>query len=148
MPSNLPETVRELVRQRARSLCEYCHTDETWQYVPFTIDHVQPIQLNGTDDPDNLALACFHCNRQKGKRVSAIDPKTGVEVSLFNPRQQKWSDHFIWTPDKLLIIGLTPSGRATVDALGLNRERVLHLRAADLAVERHPPKGDPVQKSK
>jgi hypothetical protein len=38
---------------------------------------------------------------------------------LFNPRIQKWPDHFGWTADGLRIVGKTPSGRATVAALHL-----------------------------
>ncbi len=66
-------------------------------------------------------------------------------MPLFNPRQHSWSEHFIWSADGLLIIGLTPIGRATVATLVLNRERVINIRAADKAVGRHPPGGDPIQ---
>ena len=137
--------VQHLVRQRADYLCEYCHTSERWQYVRFTIDHVVPVTRGGTDDPDNLALACFHCNRRKAAKLTAPAPDSGAEVALFNPRRDVWSEHFVWSVEGLTIIGLTPSGRATVEALALNRDRVINLRAADLAVGRHPPPGDPVQ---
>ena len=65
-------------------------------------------------------------------------------VALFNPRLDDWSQHFIWSADGLLLIGLTEIGKATVLALAMNRERVLNIRAADLEVGRHPPEGDPV----
>lgn len=139
-----PETQR-LVRQRANERCEYCHTSERWQYVRFTVDHIVPLAQGGSDTPDNLALACFHCNRRKSDRLTALDPDSGEEVSLFNPRQDDWREHFTWSADGLLVIGLTPVGRATVEALALNRERVINIRAADRMVGRHPPPGDPVQ---
>lgn len=111
----------------------------------FTVDHVIPLSKGGVDSPDNLALACFHCNRRKSNHLVGIDPESGIEVPLFNPRCNHWSDHFIWSVDGLLIIGLTAIGRATVDTLALNRERVVNIRAADWEVGRHPPQNDPIQ---
>lgn len=140
-----PASLQREVRKRARYLCEYCHTAEQWQYVPFTVDHVTPLNRGGSDNLDNLALACFHCNRRKSDREVGLDPISGEPTQLFNPRTQEWNEHFIWSHDHLRIIGLTPYGRATVDALELNRERALRLRAADLSVGRHPPVGDRVQ---
>jgi len=133
------------IRERANYLCEYCHTAEQWQYVRFTIDHVTPPDQGGSDDPDNLALACFHCNRRQSNKLTGVDPDSGLDALLFNPRQSAWSDHFIWSLDGLAVIGLTPTGRATVIALELNRERVMNIRAADQLVGCHPPNGDPVQ---
>ena len=140
--------IQRLVRQRANQLCEYCHTSERWQYVRFTIDHVIPLAQGGSDDANNLALACFHCNRKKADRLTALDPDSDEEVPLFNPRRDAWSEHFIWSSDGLFIVGLTPTGRATVEALELNRERVINIRAADRIIGRHPPYGDSVQKTK
>lgn len=141
----IPSSVQREVRQRARHLCEYCHTSEQWQYVPFTVDHVVPLSHGGSNTSENLALACFHCNRRKSDQEMVLDPTSGQPVPLFNPRTQAWNEHFIWSSDHLRIVGLTAQGRATVKALDLNRERVLRLRAADLSADRHPPEGDPVQ---
>jgi hypothetical protein len=141
----ISEELQNQVHQRANYLCEYCHASEQWQYVAFTIDHVIPLTLSGADTLDNLALACFHCNRKKSEKTTTIDPQSSTEVPLFNPRQHSWSEHFIWSNDGLFIIGLTPIGRATVATLVLNRERVINIRAADQAVGRHPPTGDPLQ---
>lgn len=146
MPSRrkISASLRRQVRQRANSLCEYCHASEQWQYVRFTIDHVNPIAQGGTDTLDNLALARFHCNRRKADRVTARDSVSQKEIVLFNPRQHRWNDHFIWSVDGLFIVGLTPTGRATVAALALNRERVVTIREADRVAGRHPPLGDPI----
>lgn len=138
----IPGQIQRLVDQRARQLCEYCHTAEQWQYVRFTIDHVIPLTHGGSDDVDNLALACFHCNRRKAGRVAAADPATGETADFFNPRRQSWPDHFAWSADGLRVIGLTSQGRATGAALEMNRERILSIRAADRVIGRHPPAGD------
>jgi hypothetical protein len=135
------------VRERALGLCEYCHTNETWQYVPFTLDHVVPVSLGGQTTLENLALACFHCNRRKSSRVKAIDPETTEEVALYNPRLDAWSQHFIWSTDGLTIIATTKTGRATLDRLDLNRERILRIRAEDKLVGRHPPASDPIHRN-
>jgi len=138
-------SLQQQVRRRANHLCEYCHTAEQWQYVRFTVDHAIPLALSGIHTLDNLALACFHCNRRKADRVVAEDLDSRESVPLFNPRQHQWSEHFIWSADGLLVIGITPTGRATVAALAFNRERVVTIRAADQAVGRHPPPSDPIQ---
>ena len=143
----IPPDVQHLVRQRANHRCEYCHTSERWQYVRFNIDHIVPVSQGGSDDPGNLALACFPCNRRKADRSTAQDPDSGATVALFSPRQNTWADHFAWSSGGLFVVGLTASGRATVEALGMNRERVASIRAADHIVGRHPPPGDPVQES-
>ncbi len=143
----IPIASQEQVRERAKSLCEYCHTLELWQYVPFTVDHVVPLNKGGTDTLSNLALACFHCNRRKADKTVAVDPDSGEEAPLYNPRQHHWYEHFIWSADKVRIIGLTPTGSATVALLDLNRERIVSIRLADVLVDRHPPAGDPMQEA-
>ena len=138
--------LREQVRQRAGYLCEYCHTNERWQYVRFTIDHVVPVVAGGSGALENLALACFHCNRRKSNKQDSIDPETGAATALFNPRLQLWAEHFVWSIDGLLVIPRTATGRATMSALELNRARILEIRRADIEVGRHPPATDPVQR--
>ncbi|MCT7972801.1 HNH endonuclease [Laspinema olomoucense] len=138
----LSEQIQAEVRQRAKGLCEYCHASEQWQYVQFTIDHIMPVVAGGSNDIDNLALACFHCNRRKGRSQAALDSESGETVQLFNPRCDRWRKHFRWSEDCLRLIGTTPIGRATIEALALNRERILGIRAADYAVGRHPPSED------
>ena len=80
----ISRTMQGQIRQRAHGLCEYCHTAEQWQYVPFTVDHIIPLAHGGTHTLDNLALACFHCNRRKADRVVARDPVSQEETALFN----------------------------------------------------------------
>ncbi|HEY9802126.1 MAG TPA: HNH endonuclease [Leptolyngbyaceae cyanobacterium] len=117
------DAIKKLVRQRAKFLCEYCHSSEEASAALFSIDHILPQSLSGSDEPDNLALACQRCNGYRYNFTTGIDPDTGEIVPLFNPRKQKWSDHFIWSVDGLTIIGITSTGRATCNRLDLNDER-------------------------
>ena len=87
MPRKLPAVVREQARDRANSLCEYCHTDERWQCVRFTIDHLTPVSEGGEDSLENLALACFHSHRRKSDKQTAFDSQTSQAVPLFIRRQ-------------------------------------------------------------
>lgn len=144
--NKLSPELQQQIRERAKFLCEYCHASEKWQYVQFTIDHIIPIRQGGTDSLDNLALACFHCNRRKTDKTTSTLPQSKERIPLFNPRQDAWNDHFIWSVDKLTIVGLTDIANATIEALALNRERVINIRQADLAIGRHPPIQDAILK--
>jgi HNH endonuclease len=139
MARKIASEIRETVRRRANFLCEYCHTNERWQYVRFTVDHIVP---NDENSLENLALACFHCNRRKSNKTESIDPETGESIEIFNPRKHLWGTHFSWSADGLRVIPLTSIGRATTALLELNRERILLIRQADVAVNRHPPTED------
>ena len=141
---------RKLVREKAQYLCEYCHSSEEASAAPFAIDHILPLSLGGSDAPDNLALACQRCNGYRYNFTTGIDPQTGKVLPLFNPRQQSWSEHFMWTADGLRIIGITPIGRATCHRLDLNDER--HNEGSIVKARRlwvrggwHPPEADPKQ---
>jgi hypothetical protein len=93
----------------------------------FHVDHIIPKQHGGSDDPSNLALACFHCNLRKGPNLTGIDPDTGVLVPLFHPRRERWEAHFALR--ETLIVGLTPMGRTTVRVLQMNAVDRVQLRA-------------------
>lgn len=115
-------TTRLFVRKRAKYLCEYCHSPEYLSADQFTIDHLLPKSLGGSDDPDNLALACRRCNERRYNFTTGIDPQTQEANPLFNTRQQQWAEHFVWTSDGLKILGTTSTGRATCSRLDLNDE--------------------------
>lgn len=66
---------------------------------------------------DNLALSCQHCNNHKYNKTVGRDPVTTGAVPLFHPREQRWQNHFEWNSDYTLIIGLTPTGRATAPCI-------------------------------
>jgi 5-methylcytosine-specific restriction endonuclease McrA len=100
---------RSMVRQRSGNRCEYCGIlQEQMSAAAFHVDHIIPKQHGGSDDPSNLALACYHCNLRKGPNLTGIDPDTGALVSLFHPRQERWDAHFAFR--ETLIVGLTPYG--------------------------------------
>ncbi len=141
-------SLRQLVRQRANFLCEYCHSPELASAALFQLDHLIPQSLGGSDSPENLALACQRCNSYRYNFTTAIDPKTKKEVSLFHPRQQKWSEHFIWTADGCFILGQTIIGRATCDRLDFNDQHhnngfIIKARKLWIKGGWHPPIEDP-----
>lgn len=144
MRRKISSSLQKAVRERADFLCEYCHVSEIWQYVAFTMEHITPLSLGGDDGFENLALCCFACNRRKSGQIDGRDPRTDKIVRLFNPRIDKWQKHFAWAKDRLTVIGLTPIGRTTVKRLELNRDRIIAIRKADLAIGRHPPASDPI----
>jgi hypothetical protein len=119
--------LREAVRNRAGGRCEYCRLrQEHYRLWRHQIEHVIPKKHGGTDDEDNLALACVRCNLGKASNLSGIDGETWRIVTLFNPRTDDWFDHFGF--DGPRIVGLTPTGRATVSVLNMNEPDRLRLR--------------------
>ena len=111
-------SLREVVRRRAGNACEYCRIpQEATPIIPFHVEHIVSIQHGGTDDPSGLALACDRCNAYKGPNLTSIDPDTRTVAALFNPRGDPWSDHFVVRGGHIL--GLTPTGRATVRLLNM-----------------------------
>ena len=130
---------KNLVVARAQGRCEYCQCWAKYSTDPFHIEHVSPVSRGGADDLDNLALSCSGCNGHKYNKTDAPDPADGKIVPLFDPRRQRWADHFGWQEDYLQIIGLTPTGRATVEALQMNRPGVINLRELFILANIHPP---------
>ena len=135
---NIPARLRQAVIERANDRCEYCRLAQAGQAATFHIDHIVPIAAGGGTTSDNLALACVACSLHKSARRVAPDPETGSDAPLFHPRLQQWSEHFRW--EGLRVVGLTPTGRATVAALEMNRPTVLAIRAEEIFFQRHPPK--------
>ena len=129
---------KEQVAQRASYLCEYCLSQLNYSPDPFSVEHIWPYSLAGTNQLNNLAFSCQGCNGRKYTSTSAIDPVTGQTSPLYHPRQHQWTEHFTWSDDKSLIIGLTPTGRATIIKLALNREGVVNLRRLLHAIGKHP----------
>lgn len=90
-------------------------------------------------DTENLAFACSGCNAHKYNKIHGFDPLSSEVASLFHPRQDRWQDHFAWNADFTLIVGITPTGRATVETLCMNREGAVNLRRLLHATGAHPP---------
>jgi 5-methylcytosine-specific restriction endonuclease McrA len=125
----MTEAVRHLVRQRAKHRCEYCqlHQDDS-PLAALHIEHIRPIKHGGTDDLENLCLACIDCNLHKGTNLTGIDPETDEITPLFHPRKDNWDEHFGWNGTR--IAGSTAVGRATIRVLDLNGDDRLDLRLA------------------
>lgn len=130
---------RNAVAERAHYRCEYCLSPESHASQPFAIDHIFPISAGGDESSDNLAYACDGCNGHKHAKTQALDPVTKDKVALFHPRNQNWSDHFKWNEEFTLVLGLTATGRATINALRMNRAGVVRLREALYELGLHPP---------
>lgn len=132
-------TDRAAVAARAGSCCEYCRSQERFAVQAFAVEHVEPASRGGTDALDNLAFACQGCNNHKYTHTTGTDPATGAEAPLFHPRRQRWRDHFAWADDGAEVLGVSPTGRATVATLRLNRPGVVNLRRVLAAAGLHPP---------
>jgi hypothetical protein len=130
---------RREIAERAAGLCEYCRSPSAFAPDLFEIEHVQPRSAGGPTTLANLAWACGGCNLFKAAKTNAIDPDSGQRVSLFHPREDVWAAHFEWSNDFSRIIGKTPSGRATIAALRMNRPSLVNLRMALLSIGKHPP---------
>jgi len=129
------ETVRQ-VHQRANFRCDYCQTPQLATGQAMHVEHIIP---DGGDNLINLCLACPSCNLSKAQAISAPDPISGDIVSLFNARQQQWSDHYEWREGGKIVAGKTSIGRATISRLKMNPLRVVEARNIWILAGIHPP---------
>ena len=128
------------VAARARDRCEYCGLPQEAEVMDLTVDHVIPRAAEGATELSNLALACLACNARKWKLTHSTDSLTGRTVPLFDPRRQRWQDHFRWIEaDPTRIDGRTATGRATIELLQMNSRRALQIRRWLMIVALHPP---------
>ncbi len=130
---------RRAVIARAHGRCEYCRCPAAFATQSFSVEHVIPFSRGGRTVWQNLALACPGCNGHKYDKSAAPDPLGSTLAALYHPRKQSWQDHFRWSDGFTRVVGLTATGRATVDALRLNRPGVVNMRRALLAIGEHPP---------
>lgn len=140
MPTNyVSAELRRFVNLRANNNCEYCKALGSFSFHSFPVEHIIPTSKGGTIEDSNLANACQFCNGSKFDKTEALDPLTGSLVPLYNPRTQTWDDHFVRSDDFTLVIGISPTGRATVYCLKMNREKAVNLRSALRNFGVHPP---------
>ncbi|WP_330205295.1 HNH endonuclease signature motif containing protein [Cyanobacterium sp. Dongsha4] len=137
--SKIPDSVRQEVRKRANNHCEYCLSSQEYVMGILQIDHTIPVAKGGKNDTTNLCLACELCNQYKWVQIESQDLETGNIVRLFNPRLQKWSEHFTWSENGTEIRALNPCGRATVNALKLNNTLAVMVRKNWVKAGWHPP---------
>lgn len=136
--TTVPANVRRRVSERAEKRCEYCRSDEKYADSPFDADHIIPVSLGGTSEPENLAWSCHGCNLFKGNRIKAYDIVTENDAPLFDPRKQEWNEHFAWSTDGSLIVGLSATGRVTIVSLKLNRSGLVNQRKVLIQLDLHP----------
>ncbi|MCI0700622.1 MAG: HNH endonuclease [Planctomycetia bacterium] len=137
MSSYIPVALARQTVERAGNRCEYCGLLQLGQEATFHVDHVQPVAAGGATVLENLTLACVSCSLKKGARQTGTDPDTDQQTPLFNPRTDRWDDHMEW--DGVRAVGLTPTGRATIAALDMNRPLILAIREEETERGRHPP---------
>ncbi len=137
---HIPVDVVRRVWAAAGNRCGYCLAPQHLVFVPLEIEHLVPLAAGGTDDESNLWVACPICNGHKSSKTTGTDPVTGQSLPLFHPRTQNWFENFGWSADGLRIVGLTPTGRATVAALHLDSDSIaLVVRSYWVAAGWHPP---------
>jgi hypothetical protein len=131
-------SLRDAVIERADNRCEYCQLPAQLQVGGFEIDHIEPRSREGQTVLSNLALACPNCNARKWAHIDGEDPESGQHVLLFNPRRQRWEDHFEWSEHSPYeIIGTSSQGRATVSRLQMNHPDLVSIRRllAELGIQ-------------
>lgn len=125
----MDQSRRESVRVRAGNRCEYCQLSQAQSpFAKLQIEHVRPRQHGGNSEIENLALACIDCNLHKGPNIAGIDGDTEQLTPLFDPRKDRWEDHFKWWG--IRIIGISPIGRVTVTVMDMNSDERLEVRLA------------------
>lgn len=139
MSDYVSERLKIKIRQQAVDRCGYCQSLQKYVWGTLEIEHIIPKSKGGSNDEQNLWLACRPCNLYKSDQTYGIDPITDENSPLFNPRTQHWREHFSWSDDGVYILGLTSCGRATVKALQMNSPCVITVRHAWVSVGWHPP---------
>ncbi len=129
---------KRAVKERAGGCCEYCYSQGAFSPQPFAVEHILPRSKDGPTVMENLAWACQGCNGHKHIKTEGVDPVNLELVPLYHPRRQRWSDHFAWDAGFTRIVGLTPTGRATLVTLCLNRDSLVNLRRVLHAMGEHP----------
>ena len=127
--------LEQLVWERAKGRCEYCQFPADIALLPFQLDHIIAEKHRGPTAAENLALSCERCNSHKRPNIAGY--LEGNHVRLFNPRLDRWSDHFEW--DGPLLLGKTPIGVVTIEVLAINLPYRVALRSALIAEGVFPP---------
>ncbi|MBL8872292.1 MAG: HNH endonuclease [Planctomycetaceae bacterium] len=138
MSEHIPLAIRREIREHYFQCCAYCQSSEALTVVTFEVEHIVPRSHGGQTEFNNLCLACPSCNRHKSNRLTGIVDGDLV-APLFHPQQQKWLDHFDWSINATVIVGLTEVGIATINQLHMNRRQLVEVRALWVTLGKHPP---------
>ena len=136
----IPLSVQRMVLSLSNDYCEYCWYPAAFSPTSFHFDHITPLSRGGKSILENLARACGGCNGYKQDKINHFDPVTHQVCRLYHPREDLWQDYFQWSDDDLLIIGINPIGRATVELLQVNRQANVNLRELLKMANLHPSK--------
>src|SRR5262245_21703044 len=107
--------LRRLVVTRSEEICEYCLIAEADTFYGCETDHIISEKHGGKTVAENLAFACVSCNQAKGSDVGSIHWESGEIIRFFNPRNDRWAEHFELIASR--IEGLTPIGLVTASIL-------------------------------
>ena len=138
--SRLSQKIEKEIRKASKNCCAYCLLPQDILIGKLEVEHILPISQGGTDNLENLCLACRECNSHKSYKVSALDKETKRKVKLFNPNTQNWKRHFTFNEDKTKIIGKTACGRVTVRELKINSEQAVNARKLWVLAGWYPPR--------
>jgi hypothetical protein len=129
---------RETVESRAGRRCEYCRAPQPVTGIRYHLEHVFPESLGGTDEIDNLALACPTCNFYKSNHLLGIDEEGLAGRPLFNPRKDRWQEHFEFDGATLRLKGKTLEARGTINRLRMNQTVQIEARRLWVELEIYP----------
>jgi HNH endonuclease len=129
---------RETVELRAGRRCEYCRAPQPATGIRYHLEHVFPESLGGTDDVDNLALACPTCNYYKSNHLLGLDAESLASRPLFNPRKDRWDQHFEVDRVSLRLKGKTAVGSGTLNRLRMNDPLQIEARALWVELDLYP----------
>jgi hypothetical protein len=85
---------------------------------------------------ENLAYACTFCNCAKGSDIGSIVWHTGTFGRFFNPRTDRWAEHFVL--DGVTIIPRSDMGEVTARLLDFNNPDRVVERQVVQAIGRYP----------
>ncbi|MFO0812677.1 MAG: HNH endonuclease signature motif containing protein [Gemmatales bacterium] len=136
----MDDQLKEMVRDRAHSRCEYCLMPEAYSVLPYELEHIIARKHGGRTEANNLAYSCFYDNSFKGPNIAGLDPKTGKITGLFHPRRHRWNAHFRWKGAEL--IGRTAIGRTTIAVLSINHPLRVDQRRLLMEVGLFPKTGE------
>ncbi len=137
--SKISDELRRKIAEAAKFRCGYCQMPQAILPMPLEIEHILPQAADGTDEEENLWLACRACNSFKHAKTHGFDQETKQEIRLFNPRTEDWQGHFEFDLETGEIIGKTGCGRVTVIALQMNTEQAVSARLHWVKAGWYPP---------
>ena len=136
--SYVSAALRRRVQERAGGRCEYCLLSAADAYFSHEPDHIVAIKHGGESVLENIAWACFDCNRYKGSDISSKDPFSGELVRLFHIRIDLWHAHFAY--ENGIIHPLTSIGRVNARLLQFNQADRVEVRRLLEDLNRYPAK--------